>query len=228
MKITYIYHSGFLVELDECILIFDYYRGELPHITEGKPIIVFASHFHPDHYSIKIFEKLKEKGLDCQAILSKDISPMKYPEDVKITKVSGGKSYSLDCGLKLETLYSTDSGVAYIVETNEGAIYHAGDLNDWYWDEKDDNWNKQMTGQYRAEIKKIKGKKFKAAFVPLDSRQGEHYKDGMLYFLQNTDCEAVYPMHYWERPEVIDSFVSEYPQFKSIIKNTEMAKGDII
>lgn len=228
MKITYIYHSGFFVELNECCLIFDYYKGELPKIDESKPVIVFASHFHQDHYNKEIFEKLNEKRLTYEAILSKDISPKKYPEDVKITKVSGGRSYSLDYGIKLDTLYSTDSGVAFIVETDEGAIYHAGDLNDWFWDGEDDNWNKQMTGQYRAEIKKIKGKHFKAAFVPLDSRQGEHYKDGMLYFLQNTDCEAIYPMHYWEKPEVIDRFISEYPQYKSIIKNTEEAKGDII
>ena len=31
-------------------------------------------------------------------------------------------------------LLSNDSGVAFIVKTKEGTIYHAGDLNDWYWD----------------------------------------------------------------------------------------------
>ena len=30
MKITYLYHSGFAVELDRHVLVFDYYKGKLP------------------------------------------------------------------------------------------------------------------------------------------------------------------------------------------------------
>ena len=33
MKITYINHSGFLIETRDCYYIFDYYRGELPHLA---------------------------------------------------------------------------------------------------------------------------------------------------------------------------------------------------
>ena len=37
MKITYINHSGFLIETRDCYYIFDYYKGELPvsytHLT---------------------------------------------------------------------------------------------------------------------------------------------------------------------------------------------------
>ena len=50
-------------------------------------------------------------------------------------------------------------------------------------------------------------------------------KDGMLYFLKHVDCNAVFPMHYWNEPSVIDRFITEYPQYKSRIKNTESAKG---
>ena len=53
-------------------------------------------------------------------------------------------------------------------------------------------------------------------------------KDGMLYFLKHVDCNAVFPMHYWNEPSVIDRFITEYPQYKSRIKNTESAKGEEI
>ena len=44
------------------------------------------------------------------------------------------RTYNLDNGTQVDTLLSNDSGVAFIVKTKEGTIYHAGDLNDWYWD----------------------------------------------------------------------------------------------
>ena len=36
MKITYINHSGFLVETRDCYYIFDYYKGELPNLDKEK------------------------------------------------------------------------------------------------------------------------------------------------------------------------------------------------
>ncbi len=50
----------------------------------------------------------------------------------------------------------------------------------------------------------------------------------MIYFLKHVDCNAVFPMHYWNEPGVIDRFITEYPQYKSRIKNTESAEGEEI
>ena len=55
MKITYINHSGFLIETRDCYYIFDYYKGELPYLDKEKEVIVFCSHFH-NPVSIKITE----------------------------------------------------------------------------------------------------------------------------------------------------------------------------
>ena len=80
MKVTYIYHSGFLVETEQCYYVFDYYQGELPELDVEKPIIVFASHAHPDHYNKKIFTLLKDCVMKhVTAVLSKDIYSRKYP-----------------------------------------------------------------------------------------------------------------------------------------------------
>ena len=56
MKITYIHHSCFVVELDDCILIFDYYKGELPAFDPDKRIIFFVSHSHGDHFNPNIYK----------------------------------------------------------------------------------------------------------------------------------------------------------------------------
>ena len=36
MKITHIFHSGFMVEMEKSVLLFDRYRGKLPQIPSGK------------------------------------------------------------------------------------------------------------------------------------------------------------------------------------------------
>ena len=50
MKVTYIQHSGFMVELEECVLVFDYYKGLLPSVSKDKKLYVFSSHHHHDHF----------------------------------------------------------------------------------------------------------------------------------------------------------------------------------
>ena len=56
MKITYIHHSSFLVEMEQIALLFDYFEGEIPEIRQDQLLIVFASHRHGDHFSPGIFE----------------------------------------------------------------------------------------------------------------------------------------------------------------------------
>lgn len=226
MKITYINHSGFLIETKSCYYIFDYCKGDLPVLDTSKPVVVLCSHFHPDHFNPNIFEILSSMDMKYQAILAKDIGKNKYPANTEVTKAYHDKAYVLENGTVINTLLSTDSGVAFVVKTNEGTIYHAGDLNDWYWEGEPDIDNRKMTARYRAEINKIKSIHIDAAFVPLDPRQESHYADGMLYFLKNVDCSTVYPMHYWNKPDVINKFISEHPKYKSIIKNTELTKGE--
>lgn len=214
MKITYIYHSGFLVETGDCYYLFDYYKGALPPMQTDKPILVFASHSHRDHYNPEIFVLLKELGMKhITAVLAKDISPKKYPENIPVVKVTFHQTYELPHSTTLETLLSTDAGVAFLLNCPEGTIYHAGDLNDWVWEGETEQYNRQMTGSYRHEIDLLKNKKIDIAFLPLDPRQEQNYANGILYFLKKVHVNKVYPMHYWEKPEIIDKFINEHPQY---------------
>ena len=77
MKVTYLGHSGFLLEGKDRYFIFDYYKGELPPLDRKKKVLVFCSHSHRDHYNPKIFDLLDERDLRYRAVLASDISDEK-------------------------------------------------------------------------------------------------------------------------------------------------------
>ena len=81
MKVTYIHHSAFLVELTGHTLLFDYTEGDLPPIPKDKLLVVFASHFHADHFSAKIYDL--EKTQETVYVLSHEIGiPRRDRRDV--------------------------------------------------------------------------------------------------------------------------------------------------
>ena len=213
MKVTYLYHSGFAVELEKHIFVFDYMKGKLPDWDGRKEIIFFASHKHPDHFVMEIFQwfgkyenlryvlgsdiKLSDKYLECNGV-----DPC-----VKTVITNAGKNRTLELGdVKIETLRSTDEGVAFIVCTEGKTIYHAGDLNWWHWEGEADSWNTQMEKDYKKEISLIDGRHFDVAFVPLDPRLEWAYGLGMQEFLEHTDTDHVFPMHMWDDYRTIDKY----------------------
>ena len=226
MKVTYIHHSCFLAETDNCYYLFDYFKGTLQALNPEKPILVLASHRHGDHYHPSVFSVLKDMGMQrIFAVLSHDISSGTVPEGMPCITVSAHRTYDLPQGQTLTTYRSTDEGVAFLIEEQKDCFYHAGDLNDWVWEEESDEYNKQMTENYRKEIgtlaQNLGEKSLTAAFVVLDPRQEKDYDRGILYFLQNIACDQVYPMHYWEKPEIIGRFLTEHPQYQNRIILTE-------
>lgn len=222
MKVTYIYHSCFLVETEVCYYLFDYYKGKLPQLNTKKPVLVCCSHKHEDHYQPLIFTILQERGMEhILAVLSRDITKKGLSVHVPYIEIRGGNTYELPYGQILTAYRSTDKGVAFLIQENDSFIYHSGDLNDWVWEEESDSYNRQMTGSYRKEIdmlaEKMHGCKLDAAFLVLDPRQEQYYDRGLLYFLKKIDCDNIYPMHYWEKPEIIDYFINEHPKYKNRI-----------
>ena len=204
MDITYIEHSGFLIELKGCYIIFDYYRGILPELKD-KPVYVFSSHSHKDHFNPKIFSILKDKNV--KYIFSQDIKS-KAGEKENIVYMKACTELTLD-DIYIRTLRSTDTGVAFLVRAEGRTLYHAGDLNDWRWVGESKAYNNNMVKNFRAETDKLKGIAIDAAFLPLDPRQEEYYFEGMKYALDNLDIKYVFPMHFWNFYEIIDRFIAE-------------------
>lgn len=213
MKITYLYHSGFAVELDSCVLVFDYYKGKLPQWEKRKKIYVFASHKHQDHFQLKIFDLEKEypqihfflgSGIRLNGkYLERNHIASSAAE--KITNIGKNKKVIFD-DMEILSLRSTDAGVAFAVKAEGRCIYHAGDLNWWHWEGEPYPYNENMEKDYKREIDSIQGMHFDAAFVPLDPRLGKAYGLGMDYFLEHTKTDYVFPMHMWEKYEYIGKY----------------------
>lgn len=217
MKITFIYHSSFAVELENCVLVFDYYgEGQLPTIPENKKIYFLNSHAHPDHFKREILE-LKSEYPTAEYILSRDIRFREEERKPWIHSVRANMEYEIG-QLKVRTLKSTDVGVAFVVETEGKRIYHAGDLNWWHWTGESKYWNNNMAGNYKNAINQIKGEHFDVAFVPVDPRLGTSYSLGIRYFLENTHVDAVFPMHCWGQYEVCRKLQKE-PELNGMLEH---------
>lgn len=210
-KVTYIGHSGFLIELEQVLLLFDYHQGDIPALPEGKRLYAFVSHRHGDHFNPEIF-KLAEQCPDVQYVLSRDIWLSRVPKELHSQTVQlKPRAEWSDLLVTVETLKSTDEGVAFLVQAEGKTIYHAGDLNDWHWEGESAEWNRKMGEDFRKALTPLAGRKIDAAFIPLDPRQEDSYCLGMDYFLEQTDAQTVYPMHCWEDYGIIDRWLSEHP-----------------
>ena len=204
MKITYIHHSAFLAETASAALLFDYFRGDVPEIPAGRTLYVFASHRHADHFSNIIFD-LAEKYSDIHYILSYDIWQKRVPDELKerTTFLKPGERYE-DALIQVEAFRSTDEGIAFWCGVDGLEIYHAGDLNHWYWKEEEEQWTRDMTAAYRNEIHKMKGRIADAAFLPLDPRLHDAFFLGIDDFMKEADAKAIFPMHFWEQYDVTE------------------------
>ena len=237
--VTYIEHSCFLVETTECYLLFDYYYGEvpLPALNPAKPLLLFNSHAHHDHFSKEIFA-LRDRYPSALFVLSADIPvpaaiqpftcPM-LPHERRLIQLAGGRAavsvasadalsadalsddapnndaLSADAlntdamnadapttEVSVETLRSNDEGVAFTVQLGGLSIYHAGDLNNWWWD--GDVEDQKLADIYHEELERIRGRHFKTAFIPLDPRLKGWWK-GIEDFMHYADADRIFPMH---------------------------------
>lgn len=213
MKITYIQHSSFLVETGHVNFLFDYYEGEIPQTDPGTDLFVFVSHRHEDHFSPAIFG-LAAAYPKVRFVLSDDIWENRVPEDLYGKVFFMGpdeeEDFTSGCGsVRVRTYPSTDEGVAFLIDADGKRLYHAGDLNYWYWEEEGRSWNDGQKNAYLktldriAEAVKQDGHIPDAAFVPVDSRLGTHYYLGLDDFMGRVGAAAVFPMHTFDDGAVI-------------------------
>ncbi len=191
MNITYIYHSSFLVELQEYILLFDFYEGTLPSLDPNKHLLVFVSHKHYDHYSPRIWA-LHQQHPHVSYIIDQDIEAMEGKSFLKVCPNQVYDAY----GIKISTFTSTDEGCAFLLEVEGKRIYHAGDLNWWHWEGEEEHLNDRHKQAYLKEIEKLKNQTIDIGFIPLDPRQGIAATWGMKALLSICHIDHVFPMHF--------------------------------
>ena len=216
MTLTYIFHSGFVLETEQSILVFDYWMdpsGVMDGVLRSeKPMYVLSSHFHEDHFTREIFEWKKRKP-NITYILSKDIlRHRRANKDEADAWLAKGASWA-DERISVRALGSTDSGVSWIVETGGKRIFHAGDLCNWYARFLPDAVSGQTIyseafaedidpiaheKQYLGELKDIRkvADSFDIVMFPIDGRTGNGYTLGGRQFIERFKVGMFVPMHF--------------------------------
>lgn len=252
MKVTYIHHSTFCVEIAERVLVFDYYDGKsvpscpyggvMPEFPKDTRMYVFSSHSHRDHFDTKVL-KWMEKYPNIQYIFAKEVKkklgncvwkrllPEWESEDIKekIRYVKPKEILKLD-GITVETLLSTDSGVAFLITCGNKCIYHAGDLNWWHWEGEPEQDNQYQAQTYQEQIDSLAGRKVDLAFVVMDPRQEKQMYLGMDYFMNHVDVCHVIPMHMWKHYEIAKAYkeLTESQGFQNRIEELQHENQEFV
>ena len=227
IRVTYIHHSSYLVELDRTLLLFDYFPpdaladrmvfgGKIPPFPQDKKLYIFSSHRHRDHWTPQVLDWQGVRHPDINYILSDDIpiaralraNPGKGQDREfkrRIHRVSPVSVYKIN-DLVIRTLRSTDEGVAFYIEVEGLSIYHAGDLHWWNWGERGELYCESIGRAYKHEINRLAGKHIDLAFVVLDPRMKEGFAFGMDYFLEQIDCDLVFPCHMWREYDLVEKY----------------------
>ena len=222
MRVTYLGHSGFLLEWPGCYWLLDWWTGELPPLSPDKPLLVFASHRHQDHFNPAVFQLHHP---DIRYILSADIRVTArsrerwgVPDGADITSVRRRTTTSLEVDgqpLRVTALPSTDIGVAFLLEYQGKTVYHAGDLHWWHWAGEPESWNRNMAANYKKYLEPLRGKRLDLAFAPLDPRLEDAYDWGLAYLLETVDVGRLFPMHCWDDYDIARRFREAHPELSA-------------
>lgn len=124
--------------------------------------------------------------------------------------VSEGEEITVE-GLNIKIYGSTDAGVSFWIKMGDKVVFHAGDLNWWYWSDDTKEEEDFMRNSFQKIIRDIKENKEKIniAFFPVDPRLEENAFLGRKYFVQELQPEIIIPMHFGKSYNVIKEFCDD-------------------
>lgn len=205
LKIYYIHHSCFIIEMIDTVILFDFYNDSVESkeyvtniLKKSKHRYIFSSHSHADHYSESIFD-FENKFNNIEYILSHDIKLTK--KNSNYHSLFSNNELILN-NIKIKSFGSTDAGVSYLVTLYGINIFHAGDLNWWHWGEEDTEEEKiAMEKRFKRIIKNITDTHLKIdiSFFPVDPRLEDKTFLGVDYFIKKLSPKYLIPMHLWDR-----------------------------
>lgn len=234
-KVTYISHSGFVVELDKVCMLFDYWKGDMPEFPADKALVVFSSHHHPDHYNPEIWE-LAKKYENVYYVLGNDIEvtdqdKAQYGIDegtwARTLVVKGNKHFELQVEkgdisetMVIDTMHSTDEGVGFYVTCEGTEIFYAGDLHLWKWPGEDPAINNFMEASFTKRTKFLQDKEPDMAFVLIDPRLENYMFEGMDHYMSIMQPKHIFVMHIWDRYDLLQEYKltrKEHPLTERIV-----------
>ncbi|MDW7658740.1 MAG: MBL fold metallo-hydrolase [Bacillota bacterium] len=209
LMVTYLHHSGFMVRSSDRLLLFDFYgdpqrpdevQKNIACVTDAirdpavRHVYVFASHNHRDHFDPVILT-LDQYDKPITWLFSSDIKEVvKKQQDMYF--LDADEQAEID-DLSIHTFASTDEGIAFLVIVDGIHLFHAGDLNWWYWY---DESTAEECAEYERDFKKIMAQvetwPVDVAFFPVDPRLKEYAHHGGAYFIEKLKPAFFFPMHF--------------------------------
>lgn len=204
------HQSSFMIETPSSTLIFDWYKGELPYIRKDKPLHIFISHTHPDHYH-QFMLNIARYYPDVSVYMGYDYSSDSFnnyldslPERVAdtISCFNGESMLNTDFGSIL-SLTSTDKGVAFLIDVDGMILFHAGDL--FPRSINDPNFLKYT--------EPLRGIPIDYAMLPLDPKNPDCAKFCIDHYMELADIQYFTPMHMWHKPSFATTFARKNPGY---------------
>lgn len=232
--VTYYYHSGFSVQVEDSLFIFDYWEGSdhdaipdsmkitLSSLSLYKQVYVFISHAHPDHLDPVVFEWRDHPNISY--IVSHDM-----PIGVRGKRLSPLDQLRLNENVRVTAYDSTDLGVSFMVDAYQLRIFHGGDLNLWHWREESTLREIEAAEEaFNKAVAPLNGQHIDLCMFPVDPRMGYLFDAGAQYFLLATKPRVFIPMHWQERAEVATDFArrarNKYSEVLPLTKPGEFAQ----
>ena len=218
--VWYLGNSGWAIRTAQHLLIFDYYFNPqiavpgkaslasgyiVPAQLSGRPVTVFSSHEHGDHFSPRCFD------------WQRDLPGINYvlgftPRDPAPGYIRlGPDETETVSGIEVSAIRSADAGVAFLVKVDGLVIFHAGDHA---------NANADMTGQFPKDIDRLAaaGVKIDLSFFPITGCSlGDpvSVRKGVCYAIDKLQPRALFPMHGGDHTDLYQDFLAETKGMKT-------------
>lgn len=170
---------------------------------------VLCTHSHADHFNQEVLIWDKKKS-DITYIFSKEIEDT-FKETLKEDKVHYLDKLQLFEveNVSIKAFGSTDAGASFYIQHKDKKIFHAGDLNNWHWNEEVSKEDSLIyENQYICELELVaeEVKELDIAMFPIDPRLGKDFMLGGEQFVNKIKTNNLLPLHFGDNYELIKQF----------------------
>ena len=213
MKVTYIYHSCYALDFDDCCVMIDFYKDAPDgwvknHLSSlKKPLYVLCTHSHADHFNKEVIT-WKESVANIHYIFSEELLQSKQTHIDDAVYLKKTETYS-DERITIQAFGSTDIGGSFLIKKEGKNIFHAGDLNNWHWNEEVSKAEAlSYENNYLCELELLAEnvEHLYLAMFPVDPRLGKDYMCGAKQFVSRIGTDYFLSMHFGEQYDKANAF----------------------
>ncbi len=176
-------------------------------LNKEEDLYVLCSHSHLDHFNPDILTWMNIKK-NIRYIFSREL--------LESGKAKEGDAQFLikeevfrDHRIKLKAFGSTDAGSSFLLSYNGKLFFHAGDLNNWHWNEEvgfDEALGYENLYLCELELISEKSDNLHVVMFPLDPRLGKDFMRGAEQFVSRIKTDYFFPMHFGDNFDKVNQF----------------------